>query len=130
MKTICAAALLIGTVATAQAHDWITGLRNRDGFLCCGSKDCTPIDPARVTPTSGGYFLQSYKETVSVQRGAAIARSFLLALFDLGLRVRRCGPPVFLRPTGELVMLARAVCGKCAGKLDLRQWSGLNLHQM
>jgi hypothetical protein len=64
MKTICTAALLIGTLATAQAHDWITGLRNRDGYLFCGSKDCTPIDPATVTPNSGGYYLQSFKETV------------------------------------------------------------------
>jgi hypothetical protein len=58
------AAVLIRMLATAQAHDWITGLCNRDAFLCCGSKDCTPIDPAKVTPRSGGYYLQSYKETV------------------------------------------------------------------
>jgi hypothetical protein len=64
MKTICAAVLFIGMLTTAQAHDWISGLRNRNGFLCCGAKDCTPIDPAKVTPKTGGYFLQSSKETV------------------------------------------------------------------
>jgi hypothetical protein len=77
---ICAALLLIDTLASAQAHDWITGLRNRAGILCCGSEDCVPIDPANVTPRSSGYYLQSHKETVAIQRSAAVARSFLLAL--------------------------------------------------
>src|SRR5262245_44771963 len=64
MKAIAVATLLSGMLATAQAHDWITGLRNRDGILCCGSQDCIPIDSSKVTPNRGGYYLQSYKEMV------------------------------------------------------------------
>jgi hypothetical protein len=100
MKTICAAAFLIGAVATAQAHDWITGLRNRDGFLCCGSKDCTPIDPAKVTPTSGGYFLQSYKETVPYSEVLPSQDHFYWRClswdYEVAEAVRRCffAPPV------------------------------------
>jgi hypothetical protein len=64
MKIIGAAVLLVGPLVTAQAHDWITGLRNNEGSLCCGSNDCTPIDPAKVTPKRSGYYLQFYNETV------------------------------------------------------------------
>src|SRR5262245_52104357 len=102
MKTIWAGALLIGTLVTAQAHDWITGLRNRHGIPCCGSGDCTPIDPGKVTAKHSGYYLQSYKETVPYSEVLPSQDRFYWRCasweFDneVGTQVRRCffAPPV------------------------------------
>jgi len=100
MKILGAAVLLVGTLATAQAHDWITGLRNHDGFLCCGNKDCTRIDPAKVTLKGGGYYLQSHNETVPYSEVLPSQDRFYwrCAIWDYEVReeVRQCffAPPV------------------------------------
>ena len=35
--------VLLAAPASARAHDWYTGLRNRSGLSCCENKDCRPV---------------------------------------------------------------------------------------
>jgi hypothetical protein len=51
---VCLAlALFIREVA---AHDWYSELKNAQGAICCGDKDCAPY-PHRTTPGETGYEL-------------------------------------------------------------------------
>jgi len=47
---------------TVPAHDIYSGLRDRDGHLCCGGQDCKPVE-AMVLP-NGNYYLPESDETI------------------------------------------------------------------
>jgi hypothetical protein len=47
---------------TVLAHDIYSGLRDRDGHLCCGGQDCKPVK-AIVLP-NGNYYLPESDETI------------------------------------------------------------------
>ena len=47
---------------TVLAHDIYSGLRDRDGHLCCGGEDCKPVE-ATVLP-NGSYYLPRTGETI------------------------------------------------------------------
>jgi hypothetical protein len=48
--------VLAGLVAAApaQAHDWYTGLMNRQGVSCCNDRDCHPVDSCRLSSGAEG----------------------------------------------------------------------------
>ena len=40
LRAALGAALLTATFSAASAHDMYTGVKGRDGMLCCGGNDC------------------------------------------------------------------------------------------
>src|SRR5215471_18046951 len=57
-----AAIALLCLSSSVLAHDIYTDLHDRDGNLCCGRQDCTPVE-VRVLP-NGSYFLPRTGETI------------------------------------------------------------------
>ena len=55
---------------TVLAHDIYSGLRDRDGHLCCGGEDCKPVE-ATVLP-NGSYYLPRTGVELSVDGAKAI----------------------------------------------------------
>jgi hypothetical protein len=53
---------------TVLAHDIYSGLRDRDGHLCCGGQDCGPVK-AVVLP-NGSYYLPSTGEIIPADMAA------------------------------------------------------------
>jgi hypothetical protein len=53
---------------TVLAHDIYSGLRDRDGYLCCGEQDCKPVE-AIVLP-NGNYYLPGSDETIPAYMAA------------------------------------------------------------
>src|SRR5438132_7494338 len=53
MKALVATIALLCVSSTVLAHEMYTGLRDRDGNLCCGGQDCGPVK-AVVLP-NGNY---------------------------------------------------------------------------
>ena len=47
---------------TVLAHDIYSGLRDRDGHLCCGGEDCKPVEA--IALPNGSYYLPSTGETI------------------------------------------------------------------
>jgi hypothetical protein len=61
--------LAIMTVSnTVLAHDIYSGLRDREGNLCCGGEDCKPVE-ATVLP-NGNYYLPETGETIPADMAA------------------------------------------------------------
>ena len=55
MKKLLVVIALLCLPSTVLAHDIYSGLRDRDGHLCCGGQDCKPVQ-ATVLP-DGNYYL-------------------------------------------------------------------------
>jgi hypothetical protein len=62
MKELLATIALLCVSNTVLAHDIYSGLRDRDGHLCCGGQDCKPVE-AIVLP-NGSYYLPGSEETI------------------------------------------------------------------
>jgi hypothetical protein len=62
MKELAIAIALLCMSNTVLAHDIYSGLRDRHGHLCCGGKDCKPVE-AIVLP-GGNYYLPETGETI------------------------------------------------------------------
>jgi hypothetical protein len=65
MKVLVAAIALLCVSNTVFAHDIYSGLRDRDGHLCCGGQDCMPVE-ATVLP-DGNYYLPSTNEVIPAE---------------------------------------------------------------
>jgi hypothetical protein len=62
MKKLLAAIALLCLSSTVLAHDIYSGLRDRDGHLCCGGQDCMPVE-ALALP-NGSYYLPKTNEII------------------------------------------------------------------
>ena len=62
MKGLMATIALLCVSSTVLAHDIYSGLRDRDGNLCCGGQDCMPVQ-ATVLP-DGNYYLPTTDEII------------------------------------------------------------------
>jgi hypothetical protein len=62
MKNLAAAIALLCLSNSVLAHDIYTDLHDRDGNLCCGRQDCTPVE-VTVLP-NGSYFLPKTGEII------------------------------------------------------------------
>ena len=62
MKKLVATIVLLCLSSTVLAHDIYSGLRGRDGALCCGGQDCQPVQ-ATVLP-DGNYYLPKTNEII------------------------------------------------------------------
>jgi hypothetical protein len=62
MNKLLAAIALLCLSSTVLAHDIYSGLRDRDGHLCCGGQDCKPVE-AKVLP-NGSYYLPATGEII------------------------------------------------------------------
>jgi hypothetical protein len=62
MKTLLAVMALLCVSSTVLAHDIYSGLRDRDGHLCCGGQDCKPVQ-ATVLP-NGNYYLPKTNQII------------------------------------------------------------------
>jgi hypothetical protein len=62
MKNLAAAIALFCLSNSVLAHDIYTDLHDRDGNLCCGRQDCTPVE-VTVLP-NGSYFLPRTGEII------------------------------------------------------------------
>jgi len=62
MKKLVAALALLCVSNVALAHDIYINLRDRDGHLCCGGKDCKPVKT--LTLPDGSYYLPESDETI------------------------------------------------------------------
>jgi hypothetical protein len=66
MKELLAAITLLCLSTSVLAHDIYSGLRDRDGHLCCGGEDCKAVQ-ARVLP-NGSYYLPTTNEIIPADR--------------------------------------------------------------
>jgi hypothetical protein len=62
MKKLVATIALLCLSSMVLAHDIYSGLRDRDGHLCCGGQDCKPVE-AKVLP-NGSYYLPATGEII------------------------------------------------------------------
>jgi hypothetical protein len=62
MKKLVATIALFCLSNAVQAHDIYSGLRDRDGHLCCGGQDCKPVE-ALALP-NGTYYLPATGEII------------------------------------------------------------------
>jgi hypothetical protein len=62
MKKLAATIALLCVSNAALAHDIYSGLRDRDGDLCCGGQDCKPVKA--ITLPNGSYYLPESGETI------------------------------------------------------------------
>ena len=62
MKKLVATIALLCVSNTVLAHDIYSGLRDRDGDLCCGGQDCKPVE-AKALP-DGNYYLPETGEII------------------------------------------------------------------
>jgi hypothetical protein len=65
MKAVLGAIALLCMTDIVLAHDIYSGLRDRNGHLCCGGKDCKPVE-AIVLP-GGNYFLPETGEIIPAE---------------------------------------------------------------
>src|SRR6201984_2404424 len=63
MKKLVATIALLCASSTVLAHDIYSGLRDRDGHLCCGGEDCKPVEA--IALPNGSYYLPRTGETIS-----------------------------------------------------------------
>ena len=68
MKALMAAIALLCLSSTVLAHDIYSNLRDRDGNLCCGGQDCSPVQ-VTVLP-NGDYYLPATDETIPADMAA------------------------------------------------------------
>jgi hypothetical protein len=68
MKKLLAAIALLCLSSTVLAHDIYSGLRDRDGHLCCGGQDCMPVE-ALALP-NGSYYLPKTNEIIPADMAA------------------------------------------------------------
>src|SRR5262245_13429819 len=62
MKQLMATIALLCVSSTVLAHDIYSGLRDRNGHLCCNGQDCKPVQ-ATVLP-NGSYYLPTTNEII------------------------------------------------------------------
>jgi hypothetical protein len=62
MEKLVATIALLCLPSTVLAHDIYTGLRDREGHLCCGGQDCMPVE-ALALP-NGSYYLPGSDEII------------------------------------------------------------------
>ena len=62
MKALVATIALLCVSSTVLAHEMYTGLRDRDGNLCCGGQDCGPVKA--VALPNGNYYLPETGEII------------------------------------------------------------------
>jgi len=48
LRTCALAALTCLVAAGAKAHDWYSGLHDKNGVSCCGGEDCRPTAMCRL----------------------------------------------------------------------------------
>jgi hypothetical protein len=65
MKALVATIALLCLSSTVLAHDIYSGLRDRNGHLCCGGQDCKPVQ-ATVLP-NGSYYLPETDEIIPAE---------------------------------------------------------------
>jgi hypothetical protein len=65
MKALVATIALLCVSSTVLAHDIYSNLRDRNGYLCCNSQDCRPVQ-ATVLP-DGNYYLPSTDEIIPAE---------------------------------------------------------------
>jgi hypothetical protein len=68
MKKLAATIALLCLSSTVLAHDIYTGLRDREGHLCCGGRDCMPVE-ALALP-NGSYYLPGSDEIIPADMAA------------------------------------------------------------
>jgi hypothetical protein len=68
MKKLAAIIALLCLSSTVQAHDIYTGLRDREGHLCCGGEDCKPVEA--VALPNGSYYLPGSDEIIPADMAA------------------------------------------------------------
>ena len=68
MKALMAAIALFCLSSTVLAHDIYSNLLDRDGNLCCGGQDCSPVQ-VTVLP-NGDYYLPATDETIPADMAA------------------------------------------------------------
>lgn len=67
MRIMLLCFLLLGAPA-AQSHEAYTGLRNAEGRLCCGDKDCEPVENFVINAdASVTFFSQRWRAYIRVQ---------------------------------------------------------------
>src|SRR6476659_1685559 len=59
---------LLCASSTVLAHDIYSGLRDRDGHLCCGGEDCKPVEA--IALPNGSYYLPRTGETIPADMAA------------------------------------------------------------
>ena len=62
MKKLVATIALLCVSNAVLAHDIYSNLRDRDGNLCCGGKDCKPVKALPLP--NGSYYLPESEETI------------------------------------------------------------------
>ena len=62
VRKLAAIIALICVSSTVLAHDIYSGLRDRDGHLCCGGEDCKPVEA--IALPNGSYYLPRTGETI------------------------------------------------------------------
>src|SRR5262245_20132546 len=65
MKQLMATIALLCVSSTVLAHDIYSGLRDRDGHLCCNGQDCKPVQ-VTVLP-NGSYYLPASDEIIPAE---------------------------------------------------------------
>jgi hypothetical protein len=68
VKKLVATIALLFVSSTVLAHDIYTGLRDRDGHLCCGGEDCKPVEA--VALPNGNYYLPRTVEIIPADMAA------------------------------------------------------------
>jgi len=68
MKKLVATIALLCLSSTVLAHDIYSGLRDREGHLCCGGQDCRPVEA--VALPDGSYYLPGTGETIPANMAA------------------------------------------------------------
>src|SRR5262245_36664201 len=68
MKKLVATIALLCVSTTVLAHDIYTGLRDRDGHLCCGGQDCMPVEAIGLP--DGNYYLPRTDEIIPADMAA------------------------------------------------------------
>src|SRR6266478_9794906 len=62
MKKLVATIALLCVSSAVLAHDIYSGLRDRDGDLCCGGQDCVQVEA--IALPNGDYYLPASDETI------------------------------------------------------------------
>jgi hypothetical protein len=68
VKKLVATIALLCLSSTVLAHDIYTGLRDREGHLCCGGEDCKPVEA--VALPNGSYYLPGSDEIIPADMAA------------------------------------------------------------
>src|SRR5262249_4438019 len=83
MKKLLATIALLCLPSNVLAHDIYSGLRDRNGHLCCGGQDCKPVE-AKVLPNGSYIYQQLVKLFLPTwQRHHLMMASTVVLIFQL-----------------------------------------------